>query len=711
MQIDQLVFRKPLEEYKSRLDPMKEYIKQAKNYVRKYHPDLEEDELEKYMLQALKTFKLENPVVTFNHREENGDANKDQLKLLDYIKVVQDNNEILAPSWTTYLHPSKKRSLHSDYLFSNIKQRNYHKKLGFKFELEGQIIKSKFHDNMQKTMKIKNNSLSGSYISNGTSLTNPSAHSTLTSTTRSVASIGNATTESVSMGNKCFRNVESVICYITAIITNIDMNVLTNVMEKYNLHYPSTIEVFQMIKRSTKYYFNLPSMDKYIIGFITHLDPVEKAAVLYVNDLYHLRKHNPEFIRKLIAELSVMKTGYSTDRLKDLNEVQEGVTNHAHMVCANLIKGKSINYKDMVDTPEVDAIASTSKYVGEVLTKYKDFIQLFFITNVAPINIAYVKDLQRRAIVLSDTDSTCGAYDDWVKWYYGVSDFTDDGKYIAVASSVMLIVTQVIDHYIKLLEGNMNVDINNMELLKMKNEFYWYSFTPMNQSKHYIADVAVKEGNVYEKSKKEVKGVHLLASQVAARYREVTESIITEIRAIGRTDKEIDLFYFVKKVADVERDIIQKIREGSLEIFSLNLIKPAKAYKLGPDRSPYFHHMLWTEVFSGKYGDAGEPAYHVIKVPVELTSKNELNEYIKTIEDKQIAGRLATFLANHNKNGIGMFMLPYLQVRSKGLPEEIFHCLNYHKLVTASCFAMYVLLESIGFYKPNDKLISELGPY
>lgn len=709
--IDPLVFRKPLEEYKTKLDPTAEYIKQAKVYLKKYNKDLPEDKLNQLTILALKSFNLENPVVTFKHRAENGDADKDQLKLLDYIKEVQANNEILSPSWTSYLHPSKKRSLHSDYLFNNIRQRSYHKKLGFKYELEGDKVRSKFHDNMQKTMKIKNNSLSGSYISNGTSLTNPSGHSTLTSTTRSVASIGNAVTESVSGGNKCFRNVESVICYITAILGNIDMLEVKRVMDKYNLHYPSPTEVFYMIKRSTMYYFNIPEMDKYIYSFISHLDPIELAAVLYVNDLYHVRVYNKEFMKQIISELSQMKTGYSTDRLEDLNRVQEGVTNHAHMVCADLIKGKSINYKDMVDSVEVDAIASTSKHVGEVLTKYKDFIQIFFITNIAPINIAYVKDLQRRCIVLSDTDSTCGAYDGWVKWYYNVKDFNDDGKYIAVASSVMLIVTQVIDHYIKLLEANMNVDPKDMELLKMKNEFYWYSFTPMNQSKHYVADVAVKEGNVFAKSKEEIKGTHLLASQVAERYRMVTNEIITEMRAIGRTDKKIDLYYFIKKVADVERDIIQKIKKGSLDIFSLSLIKPAKAYKLGPDRSPYYYHMLWSEVFKDKYGDSGEPAYHVIKVPVDLTSSKDLNEFILSIKDKEISGKLANFLTLHNKKGIGMFQIPYLQVKANGLPEEIFGCLHYHKLVTASCFAMYTLLESLGFYKTPDKLISELGPY
>lgn len=710
MTIDKYVFKRPPETYKTRLDPLREYVKQASAYVSKME-DMSNEEAVVLVKTALKEFKLNNPEVIYKYRQENGDVVMEKDKLTTYIKDIQDRNELLAPSFTSYIHPSVKKSLHADYLMHNIKERSRHKKLAFKYKLEGDKAKAAFHNNMQQTMKIKNNSLSGSYISNGTSLTNPSAHSTLTSTTRCVASIGNATTESVAMGNKIFRNINSVVTYITAILVNVDMDAIAKVMEKYKLHYPTPQEVMLMINRSTMYYFNLPHKMEYISKILHKLTPVERAAVLYVNDLYHFRIFNDEFMRHFISELCEVKTGLSVNRLEDIENVQEGVTNHAHMVCANLIRGKSINYVEMVDTPEIDAIASTCKHTGEILTEYKDFIQAFYVTNVAPINIAYVKDLLRRAIVLSDTDSTCGAYEDWVKWYYKESDFNDNGKYVAVASSVMLVVTQVIDHFIKLLEGNMNVDPNAMELLKMKNEFYWYSFTPMNTSKHYLADTAIQEGSVYAETIAEVKGSNLIASQVAEEYRKISDELRDEIRRIGRTTEEIDLYYFVNKVANVERSIIKKIREGSLDVFALNLIKTSKSYKLAPNRSPYFYHMLWEAVFAPKYGSPGEPAYQVIKVPIELKSTKDLKDYLGNLEDRQLANRLEKFLEENEKKGIGMLQLPYTLIRSKGLPEEVFNCMNYHKIVTASCYSMYILLESIGFYKPANKLIIDLGPY
>ena len=37
-------------------------------------------------------------------------------------------------------------------------------------------------------------------------------------------------------------------------------------------------------------------------------------------------------------------------------------------------------------------------------------------------------------------------------------------------------------------------------------------------------------------------------------------------------------------------------------------------FKKGPSESPYFHYLLWENVFAEKYGHVDEPPYGVIKV-------------------------------------------------------------------------------------------------
>ena len=707
--IDMYVFKHPTEEYLVRLDPKKEYIKQATYFISKTkNIPLKE------AFYKVKTFVSSdascsgNPIIRYNNKDENGDTFIDAEPILDYIQSVQDDRQVLAPSFTTYVHPSVKKSLHSEFISTNINARKQDKKQMFYYTQIGDKEKADYYDNMQATRKIFNNSLSGAYASKSTILYNPSAHYTLTSITRCLASIGNAVTESIVSGNKIFIDPESVINYLTCILANTDFKAFQDVMVKYNIYYPTVDDVMSMINRSTEWFWNIPSKTEYIRKYVSTFTPLELAAVLYTNDLYHFRKHNPEFTQTFLEALSYSKTGYSSPetQVKDIYNTQEGVISHVHNICADAIRGKAIEYEKMVGTEDLDMLASTAKYVAETLTEYKDFISALLVTNTAPVNIAYIKELMRRCIVLSDTDSTCATYDEWVDWYYKRND-TKITNPIAIASSVMTIATQM-------LAGNMNIDSSRVESLKMKNEFFWNNFVTMNASKHYFADVSIKEGNVYANPKLELKGVHLIASNVSPRYRDIGHGIINDIRKTLREGKLLNLHGYIQQVADVERDIIQRIKNADTSVLSIDKIKDLKAYKDGvehPELTPYVHHMLWKEVFQRKYGDPGEPTYMIVKVPSVLDSASKMKNYLDGLEDRELAERFSKFLVRNNKKNIGTFRVPLSLLGKDGLPDEINRCVDYKRIVKDNCNMMYTVLEAIGFYKTSDMLISELGPY
>jgi len=509
--VDMYVFKKPTPEYLVHMNPKKEYARQAITFISKMK-GIDRATAALKLKEALKNYDLKDPIVRFNHRNEKGDVSVDETTLLEYIQSAQDNKEVIVPSFTTYVHPTIKKSLHAEFINVNIKARKEDKKLMFYYTQTGDAEKAAYYDNMQATRKIFNNSLSGAYASKSTILYNPSAHYTLTSTTRCVASIGNAVTESIVSGNKIFNTPEAVINYITAVLTNTDFVELERVFNKYNIQTPDVDGVMQMVVRSTEYFWNIPDKLEYIRSYLEKLTPLELGAVMYTNDLYHFRQYNPELTIKFLEEISLTRKGYTTPEteLNDINNVQEGIQSHIHNICSDLIKGMAVDYEKMVGTETMDILASSAKYIAETLTSYKDLIRILFVTDTAPVNIAYIKELMRRCIVLSDTDSTCATYDEWVDWYYTKSNTVTNP--IAIASSVMTIATQVMDHYIKILSGSMNIDVSRFESLKMKNEFMWNTFVTMNASKHYFADVAVKEGNVFEKPKLELKGVHLIAS-------------------------------------------------------------------------------------------------------------------------------------------------------------------------------------------------------
>lgn len=710
--VDMYVFKKPTPEYLVHMNPKKEYARQAITFISKMK-GIDRATAAMKLKEALKNYDLKDPIVRFNHRNEKGDVSVDETTLLDYIQSAQDNKEVIVPSFTTYVHPTIKKSLHAEFINVNIKARKEDKKLMFYYTQTGDAEKAAYYDNMQATRKIFNNSLSGAYASKSTILYNPSAHYTLTSTTRCVASIGNAVTESIVSGNKIFNTPEAVINYITAVLTNTDFTELERVFNKYKIRTPDVDGVMKMVVRSTEYFWNIPDKLEYIRSYLEKLTPLELGAVMYTNDLYHFRQYNPELTIKFLEEISLTRKGYTTPEteLNDINNVQEGIQSHMHNICSDLIKGMAVDYEKMVGTETMDVLASSAKYIAETLTSYKDLIRILFVTDTAPVNIAYIKELMRRCIVLSDTDSTCATYDEWVDWYYTKSNTVTNP--IAIASSVMTIATQVMDHYIKILSGSMNIDVSRFESLKMKNEFMWNTFVTMNASKHYFADVAVKEGNVFEKPKLELKGVHLIASNVSQHYRDIGHGMINDIRATLREGKKLDIFGYVKLVADTEREIISRVKAADTSVLSIDKIKDQKAYKDSdkPELTPFFHHLLWGEVFEPKYGPAPDPTYMIVKVPTTLDTPARMKEYIDNLEDKELADRLRKAMVKYNKKYIGTFRPPLTLIEGRGLPDEIFGCVDYKRIVKDNCGMMYAVLEAIGFYKHSDMLISELGPY
>ena len=684
-----------------------EYFKQASAYISK-KKNIPIEEAGKLVKKAINNYQgKRNPDVKYYTKDDKGDKIVVEDKLSNYIKDSLESNEIIAPSFTTYVDPSEKKSIHAEFLQENIDKRKVDKSLAFKYKQEGDADKYLYYNTLQKTRKIFNNSLSGAYAAKGTILYNPSGHYTLTSTTRSVTSIGNAITESMIASNKHFKDYNVTINYITSIVTYIDMYKIEKILLKYDLIRPTAEQVMDEILYSTRNYWESDIYENKILEYLKTLNSIELSAVCYVNDMNAVRKYNSNFMKELLTKLSKRVTTGSKDPLNDITNANPAITNLVAHICANDIKGMDVNYKRLEGTDTLMILASTALNATKVLIEYGDFIRTLFSTNITPPTIAYIKDMYRDSIILSDTDSTCGSYDSWVKWYFGKMEFTN--KAIALSASVMTINTQIIDHYLQVLTANMNMPVKNRPLIKMKNEFFWDLFTTASVSKHYFANIVIQEGNVFSKPDLELKGVHLIGSSVNQEIRDIARNMIDYIHTTIGSGNKISLNYMATVVADLERKIIKDIKAGKSTVFKIDKIKEESAYKLDRLKSPYIHHMLWTEVFKDKYGNPGEPTYMVINIPTLLKSKRAIKEYLNRIEDKEIAAKLEAFLAKYNKESLGTFRVPLNIVSGKRLMDEIYQAVDIHKVVSNNVNMLYMILESMSFFRKPGMLVSEMG--
>ncbi len=284
-------FIRPDDSYKRNIDPIKNYIDQAAHYLSIEH-NKPIDQCIEFVKSTIKRQDLgiSNPTVKYIGRDDNGDKDSRQIPLYSYIKDVINNGDILAPSFTVYDHPTVKESILSKFIEGNVKRRSKAKKEAFKARAAGKTELFIAKNNEQGIMKIYNNSLSGAFASNGTSLFNPTAHSTLTSTTRNVSSLGNVINEKVIMGNRHYWSYDIALNNLVFITKYADLEAIGRLITKYNLYIPTSQDVMDCINYSTKFYYINSLYEERLFKFINKLSGLQKAAFLYVGDLYHIKE-------------------------------------------------------------------------------------------------------------------------------------------------------------------------------------------------------------------------------------------------------------------------------------------------------------------------------------------------------------------------------------------------------------------------------------
>lgn len=701
-------FLKPVEFYKRDINPISQYVDQTSFYLSKMlNKPIDAIRISLKEKIKNKQIKLIDPVVNHFERNEHGDKYKKESGLFQYINTTIKQGDILAPSFTVYTHPSKKVSLIAQFNETNGKIRSIAKKEGQKAKAEGNTLLAIFKNNEQINRKTYNNSTSGSFASNGSILYNPSAHSTLTSTTRTVSSLSNAINEKIISGNRHYFNVDVTLSNIISIAYNSDKELIQNVISKYNLNYPSVEDVIDCVKYSTELYWIDRNNLKKLYNFICTLSDTERASVVYTSDLYHIRKHNQEFVRTFLTELAKKETSKEyDDPISVVHSHDESIINFMHQICVSEVRGIGKDYKK-IPKEKVDILAGTCENIANVILKYSDFFNALFLTKDMPASTANLPSMVRRSVVTSDTDSTLFSTDEFVNWYFNDMILTDES--FAIASSVAFISTQCIAHSLAILSANMGVTKEKLYTLAMKPEYSFPVFIPTSVAKHYFTIKTIQEGNVYNEPEIEIKGVHLKNSALPKHITSQLEEKMVRILDSIKNNNKISLVEELSLVADKERNIITSIENNELSYFKQNSIKLAEVYKLSEEKSPYKYHRLWEDVFKQKYGEIEKPQYTVIKIPTILNNKTMVKNWLDSLEDKAFCERMSVWMNKYSKDKLNTIYINSAYLKAYGIPTEVKPIINIKKIVLEMTNADRMILETIGYFPKEGIMISEIG--
>jgi len=111
-------------------------------------------------------------------------------------------------------------------------------------------------------------------------------------------------------------------------------------------------------------------------------------------------------------------------------------------------------------------------------------------------------------------------------------------------------------------------------------------------------------------------------------------------------------------------------------------------------------------VFKDKYGASDDLPYIGVNIPLK---SGNLLEMLEEIEDEDIKKRFIEFMEKYPKPKLERLIYPINIISSTGLPKELKHIVDAHKLITLLLKGHYVLLEILGIYIKPDTILTEQG--
>lgn len=649
-------------------------------------------------------FPIRDPLVHLTVRDPvTSDRSEDTMTLRQYLKTVKTEDLVLVPTLTAYLPKKEKRSFLAKDIIINMDQRKVFKGKKFEAVKKGDMLGKGIYEALQTSAKYLNNSLSGLMSIATTALFNRSAHPTLTSTCRNATSYANMHNEQFISGNRPYFTPSDVFEHITSVCTMMDNDAVANAVASLNLHLPTAEEALETAMYSLSRYSASPSSPEKIKRYLETLSPEQRAAFVYGDDLYHLAKYNKDLVYQFLVDMCTVPDVIDDVSYKGAFKASDSDTKTSLMFQNGFFiktRGEDAHKND----PEtIDLLDRHAWQLNKTLARFEPLMKAFWLTRIQPMNHAYMDLVRRRAVPVSDTDSTIFTNQEWTKFVTGSYNF-DEMSY-RVGNATTLLTSKVVAHWLKQMSANSNVDKTELSRVSMKNEYYYPIIALTSVAKHYAGLRWGQEGIVLPEMDPEIKGVGLRNSAWPEHVKtDVHDFIVSTMTKIVNGEKltRDELFKIPLKT---ESDLIERMTSGTSELYSIVPVKPAGGY-VNPMSSPYAHYVYWNEMFAAKYGETPEPPYTGIKVPINLPNPTAIKHFLAGIKDRATAAKIEASLAANNKRNVTNLILPHSVVVSTGIPEELVPAIDRDTMLSNVNGAYYMILNAFGFFiRDKDKSI------
>jgi hypothetical protein len=647
---------------------------------------------------------FKDPLICVLERDDEGDRHKKAYPLTQYLKDAVQKNYFIAPTLSQVLPPSIKESLLSKYIKGNLAERNAEKHKQMVAKNKGDGFRATLHKNNQNNKKILNNAISGNHRSEHSHLFDQSTHPILTSSCRIANGVANSHNERFLGGNRHYYNVDVVIAHFTSILDLTDWSLVERAVTEFNLHQPTVDEIMDMVLDCAEPYWRSSNKNgvKNIRRFLNGTTGYERAAFLYMGDLFYLRVYNEALVRNFIDGLCTRATTIVPDHEEWLKKVDDDILNQVKVMYPDILGSEELHEASLRENPQFGLVGTSCYEITRTLHEHRSIIEAFFVSKNIPFLISDFPSSIRRVGVASDTDSAIFTVQDWVKWYSG--DMKISHSNIIVAETFGFLVSQTTTHNLATMVANIGItDEKEMFRLSMKNEYLFPVFALTSRAKHYFANMAVQEGVVFKDYDFEKKGVELIASNLAPAIRKDHEALLHYIIDAVTEGKEVSLHEIIRTVAKWEYRIHDSIVAGETKYLKSARVNEEDSYSQERENTKFINYQMWQDVFGPVYGLVEQPPYSALSFSILPDTKRKTTEWIATWADRGMADRMTAWLASRNKTYVGEMLLPESVVLTLGIPKEILPVIDVRKIIAKAMSPFYLVLETLEFYMFDSK--------
>ncbi len=674
-----------VDNFRRKSDLMSEYKQNMLTYLRFEFPELSDKELrqhidqtvrEQYKPRQLKYLQLPTP----------GNVN---IKTNDLLEVTNALNEdILTPYGPTYVSTTVRKAFTSDYIEDNQKERKIVKKDMFLAEQRGDVATVRTKDLKQKNIKIGINALSGVMLSN-VAFRSAINYNAITATARFCIMTAYATVELALGSNYYFYNVDKAINWIINLIRIYPgESKIQGCIDKYKLDVVDSKEVFLAYQEQVHKYDAFAKMDA-LENIINQLSPCQLCFIFYAVNFKRIFQHNDNFREFFDSMINISKYPEVSGDIPKVSKLPDDLIQMLAVINRSDVVGDFTLQDIDAEQPAVArTLYSAYAHIEDKFTFIEDLFSTFIQIPIIPSDVVNHKNMMRESVLISDTDSILFTCINWIIWYYKRIIISDDA--MRLNAILVTLASKFLDHIFAYISASMNIDLHNLRVLAIKNEFMYDLFLRTPISKHYAGYVRYQEGVRKDPYKFDLKGKNFKGSDLSKETTKYVKWFIQYIFDSFIEKYELDPDDLILKTIAFEQRIKKSIDDGQVNFLSPKPINLKINYKK-PESSNYLYYELWQAVFAEKYGDLNLPQ-KTKELPIDQVSFKDYRaiNLIRTI-DASLYKRFVDFMSRYPKKKFERVLIPM----DMNIPEELRAIANYRKVCSANCYSLILILRSL----------------